>query len=72
MFRVQPIGGVGRLIALPTVCCGLMVGCGGEPSGSSVSRSPDEVAQTKRDLQKAMQSGAYGSAGKKAAGAMGD
>ena len=51
-----------------------LAGCGGSgPAGNSktVYKGPEEVDQKKADLREAMQGGAYGAAGRKAAPNMG-
>ncbi len=71
---LRPIGRVRWLLGLTLGSSLLAGGCGdpGAPkTGKVVYSGPEEEAQKKQDLQDAMKGGAYGAAGRKAAGAMG-
>jgi len=51
---------------------GLVAGCdsGTPKSGTTVYSGPEEIAAKNQELKNAMQGGAYGAAGKKAAGSI--
>ncbi|WP_165251145.1 hypothetical protein [Paludisphaera soli] len=63
---------VGSCWVLGLAVAGLFVGCdsGPPPSGTRVYSSPEEIGTKNAELKDAMKGGAYGSAGKKAAGSV--
>ncbi|MDR3622531.1 MAG: hypothetical protein P4L85_24480 [Paludisphaera borealis] len=73
MNRFRSIGRTALFVVLSTTCSSLMVGCGGDTATTTgtVYSSPEEIKEKTKELKNAMQGGAYGSAGKKAAGQVG-